>query len=63
MLNAAAIEALVPLVIFFRPRLRPRVAMALRNAGELLREADAGQLDAAGAAGTPLPAASVSSPS
>ncbi|MFI1510201.1 hypothetical protein [Streptomyces sp. NPDC020597] len=43
--NPAAIEALVPLALPHHMRLRTRVVMALKNAGELLRKADAGQLD------------------
>ncbi|MFE1408867.1 hypothetical protein ACFW5D_36010 [Streptomyces sp. NPDC058770] len=53
--NPAAIEALVPLAIPFHPRLRTRVAMALKNAGELLRKADAGQLDIRDQFGNPIP--------
>ncbi|WP_112471293.1 hypothetical protein [Streptomyces triticisoli] len=43
--NSAAIEALVPLALPHHMRLRTQVVMALKNAGELLRKADAGQLD------------------
>ncbi|WP_333777681.1 hypothetical protein [Streptomyces sp. IBSBF 3136] len=44
-LNPVAIEAPVPLALPHQMRLRTRVIMASKNAGELLRKADAGQLD------------------
>ncbi|MEU2740010.1 hypothetical protein ABZ656_32790 [Streptomyces sp. NPDC007095] len=55
--NPAAIAALVPLAMPFHPRLRTRVVMALKNAGELLRKAGAGELDIRGWPGlrTPTP--------
>ncbi|WP_098892001.1 hypothetical protein [Streptomyces sp. or3] len=53
--NPAAIAALVPLAMPFHPRLRTRVVMALKNAGELLRRAEAGELNIRGAAGVRLP--------
>ncbi|MEU9490056.1 hypothetical protein AB0D83_41675 [Streptomyces decoyicus] len=43
--NASAITALVPLALPFHRRLQTRVSMALKNAGELLRKANAGELD------------------
>ncbi|MFD8731338.1 hypothetical protein [Streptomyces sp. NPDC059611] len=53
--NPAAIAALVPLAMPFHARLRTRVVMALKNAGELLRRAEAGELNIRGAAGLRLP--------
>ncbi|MFD8621421.1 hypothetical protein [Streptomyces sp. NPDC059513] len=53
--NPAAIAALVPLAMPFHPRLRTRVVMALKNAGELLRRAEAGELNIRGVAGLRLP--------
>ncbi|MGW7073064.1 hypothetical protein ACWGII_41145 [Streptomyces sp. NPDC054855] len=52
--NPAAIAALVPLAMPFHQRLRTRVAMALTNAGELLRRAETGQLNIRGVAGVRL---------
>ncbi|MFF5315583.1 MULTISPECIES: hypothetical protein [Streptomyces] len=42
--EAAAIAALVPLALPFQPRLQTRVALALKNAGEVLKQADDGEL-------------------
>ncbi|GAA0493024.1 hypothetical protein ACFQ2B_00320 [Streptomyces stramineus] len=53
--NPAAIAALVPLAMPFHPRLRTRVVMALKNAGELLRRADNGELSLRGESGLRLP--------
>ncbi|MFD3488754.1 hypothetical protein [Streptomyces sp. NPDC058665] len=53
--NPAAIEALVPLAMPFHPRLRTRVVMALRNAGELLRRADNGELGHRSESGLRIP--------
>ncbi|WP_406737212.1 hypothetical protein OG365_01295 [Streptomyces sp. NBC_00853] len=53
--NPAAIAALVPLAMPFHPRLRPRVVMALKNASELLRRAENGELTIRGAGGLRLP--------
>ncbi|MEU5810940.1 hypothetical protein [Streptomyces sp. NPDC047718] len=55
--NPAAIDALIPLAMPFHPRLRTRVVMALKNAGELLRRAEAGEIKIRGVAGLrrPLP--------
>ncbi|GAA2616093.1 hypothetical protein GCM10010304_81960 [Streptomyces roseoviolaceus] len=39
----------------FHPRLRTRVVMALKNAGELLRRADNGELSVRGPSGLRLP--------
>ncbi|MEV4190334.1 hypothetical protein [Streptomyces toxytricini] len=43
--NPAAIDALIPLAMPFHPRLRTRVVMALKNAGELLHRAEAGEIE------------------
>ncbi|MFE5560225.1 hypothetical protein [Streptomyces sp. NPDC056544] len=53
--NPAAIAALVPLAMPFHPRLRTRVIMALKNASELLRRAESGELSIRGAGGLRLP--------
>ena len=53
--NPAAIAALVPLAMPFHPRLRTRVVMALKNAGELLRRADNGELSIRGLSGLRVP--------
>nr|CAA51965.1 TRA5 [Streptomyces prasinus] len=53
--NPAAIAALVSLAMPFHPRLRTRVVMALKNAGELLRRADNGELSVPGPFGLRMP--------
>ncbi len=53
--NPAAIDALVPLAMPFHPRLRTRVTMALKSAGELLRRTEAGELNTRTVAGLRLP--------
>ncbi|RXS66694.1 hypothetical protein EST92_28485 [Streptomyces sp. TM32] len=53
--NPAAIAAILPLAMPFHPRLRTRVVMALKNAGDLLRRADNGKLSIRGVAGLHLP--------
>lgn len=53
--NPTAIAALVPLAMPFHPRLRTRVVMALKNAGEMLRRADNGELNVRGPSGLRRP--------
>ncbi|MEW2120417.1 hypothetical protein AB0945_35655 [Streptomyces sp. NPDC005474] len=53
--NPAATAALIPLAMPFHPRLRTRVVMAQKNAGELLRRAEAGELNIRGVAELRLP--------
>lgn len=53
--NPAIIASLVPLAMPFHPRLRTRVVMALKNAGDLLHRAETGELNIHGAAGFRIP--------